>query len=131
MTEVTITLPYPPTVNHYKTIGRTVVTKSGKAFQQRINSEKTKRYFYEVWFKIQHLKAKEGLKSFDSAIISLEVDVYPPDKRRRDLSNILKVLEDSLQKAGLYNDDYQISRLVVERKGIIPQGQIVVRVKAL
>lgn len=131
MNEVTITLPYPPSVNHYKKAGRLVKTKRGKIYQQKINTDETNRFYYEVWFKVQHMRAKEGLKSFGDAVISLEVDVYPPDAKKRDLSNILKVLEDSLQKADVFKDDYQIACLKVTRCEIISQGKIVVRIKAL
>jgi len=128
---IELTLPYPPSVNHYKTIGRIQRTTTGKLYQTRINSNETKRYYFEVWFLVQHLKAKEGLISFDSATISVEVDVYPPDGRKRDLDGCLKVLLDSMQRAGLYNDDYQIARLLVQRKCIIKGGQIIVRISKL
>jgi crossover junction endodeoxyribonuclease RusA len=125
---IEITLPYPPSVNNYKTVGKLVTKPSGKIYQQRINSAKTKRFYFEVWMKIRQLMAKEGLKSFGGATICLEVDVYPPDARKRDLSNILKTLEDSLQRAGLFDDDYQIARLLVTRCQIIPHGQIICRI---
>jgi crossover junction endodeoxyribonuclease RusA len=128
---IELTLPYPPSVNHYKTIGRIQRTSKGKLYQTRINSNETKRYYFEVWFLIQHLKAKEGLKSFDDATIAVEVDVYPPDYRKRDVDGILKVLLDSMQRAGLYDDDYQITKLVVERKCIVKGGQIIVRIASI
>jgi crossover junction endodeoxyribonuclease RusA len=124
MSQVTITLPYPPSVNHYKSIGRTIRTKKGKSLQMRINSPATKRYFYEVWMKVRQL----GLKSFQGATISVEIDSYPPDRRKRDLDGICKVLLDAMQHAGLYDDDYQISCLTVKRMSIIPQGQVIVRI---
>jgi crossover junction endodeoxyribonuclease RusA len=128
MNNISITLPYPPTVNHYKKVGRTITTKRGKIFQQKINSPQTNRFFYEVWLKIQTLKAQEGLKSFDDDTISVEVYIYPPDKRKRDIDNPIKPLLDSLQKAGMYNDDNQIARLLITRCNTIDQGQIIVRI---
>ena len=47
--------------------------------------------------------------------IRMEVIAYPPDKRRRDLDNLGKSLLDSLQHAGLYQDDSQIDYLSFER----------------
>lgn len=47
--------------------------------------------------------------------IRMEVVAYPPDKRRRDLDNLGKSLLDSLQHAGLYQDDSQIDYLSFER----------------
>jgi crossover junction endodeoxyribonuclease RusA len=124
---IELTLPYPPNVNHYKRVGRLTRTKSGKLYQPRVNSDVTKHYFWQVWMKIQ----KEGLKSFGSATISVELDVYPPDRRKRDLDGVLKVFLDSMQKGGLYDDDYQIARLLVTRCSTIPEGQIIVRIKPL
>jgi crossover junction endodeoxyribonuclease RusA len=120
-----LTLPYPPSVNHYKTIGRLVRTAGGKMYQQRRNSKETVGYYYEV-YSLWHRKGVSGL---GSAIISLQVDVYPPDKRKRDLDGILKVLLDSMQHAKIYDDDCQICRLIVTRKPMIPEGQIVVRIQ--
>lgn len=124
---IELILPYPPSLNHYKNIGRLTQTKTGKLYQQKINSPQTKRYMFEVWLMVQQKKAKEGLKSFDSEEISLEVYVHSPDKRKRDLDNILKVTIDSLENAGLFNDDSQICRLIVERREIIKNGQLIVR----
>jgi crossover junction endodeoxyribonuclease RusA len=124
---IEITLPWPPNVNHYKKAGRLVRTKSGKMYQARVNSDDTNHFYWQVWTRIQ----KEGLKSFHSATISVEVDAYPPDKRKRDIDGILKVLLDSMQKGGLYDDDYQIARLLVERKDIIPNGKVIVRISEL
>jgi len=121
---IELMLPYPPSVNHYKEVGRLVRTKNGKIFQQRRNSTQTLQYYCDV----MNLCLKEGVKSFDSATISVEAYVYPPDKRKRDLDGILKVLLDSLQHARVYKDDHQICRLLVQRCGIIPNGQIFVRI---
>jgi crossover junction endodeoxyribonuclease RusA len=56
--------------------------------------------------------------------ISMDILMYPPDNRRRDTDNILKCLWDSLQHAGLYEDDYQIKKHSVERMGMIKNGKV-------
>lgn len=124
-------LPYPPCVNHYKRPGRLIKTKSGKVFQARVNTDETNKYFFSVGTIIFRKLRAEGIKSFQGATISVEVYAYPPDKRRRDLDGILKVLLDSMQKAGLYDDDYQVARLYVERKDTISGGKVIVRIKEL
>ena len=127
---IELILPYPPSVNHYKTLGALRVTKQGGYYQPRINSDETKRFYFEVWHMIQQKKAKEGLKIIDDATIELEAVlwVHPPDKRRSDIDNRIKLVLDSLQRADVFINDYQISRLVVERKDIIKGGQIICRI---
>lgn len=126
-----ITLPWPPSVNHYKRAGRITRTKLGKYYQPKVNTEETKRFYWEVWVRIRAAMATEGVKSFCRATISVEVYLYPPDKRKRDLDNPIKALLDSMQKGGLYDDDVQIARLLVIRENIILGGQVIVRVAAL
>lgn len=47
--------------------------------------------------------------------LALEVFAHPPDKRRRDIDNILKCLCDGLQHAGVYEDDCQIDDIHISR----------------
>jgi crossover junction endodeoxyribonuclease RusA len=63
--------------------------------------------------------------------ISMELYVYPPDARKRDIDNLAKVTCDSLVRGGLIQDDNQISRLLIERRDIIDQGKVIVRIKEL
>lgn len=123
---IEITLPYPPSVNHYKAVGQLRTTSSGKMYQPRYNSPETKRYYYEVFMKCR----QEGVRVYPgSTILDVSVGMYPPDHRKRDIDGILKVLLDSLQKANVYEDDYQISRLTITRYETIKHGQIIVRIK--
>ncbi len=124
---IELTLPYPPSVNHYKTMGRLKTSKAGNMYREMINSPQTLKFYCDV----MNICRAKGVKSLDSKEIVLIVQVFPPDKRKRDLSNILKVLEDSLVKGGCFEDDSQICRLVVERCYIIKHGQIIVRIMPL
>lgn len=128
---LTFDLPYPPTLNHYKTVGRTITTKNGKTYQQKVNSNATKLFYYEAWLVIKGLKAVKQIPMPLAGDIELQVYVYPPDKRKRDLDNIMKVLGDSLVKGGLLVDDSQISRLIVERCEIIPKGKVILKIEVL
>ena len=47
--------------------------------------------------------------------VKLSIQAYPPDKRKRDLSNIIKVLEDALVRGGLIEDDSLIDDLHITR----------------
>jgi len=128
---IELELPWPPSVNNYKQVGRMITTANGKLLQTRKNSPETNRYYYEAWVVIRSYKFSHDVKLPISATISLEVDVFPPDSRKRDLDNILKVLLDSLVRGGLIVDDSQVARLLVERKAIIPQGKVIIRVTEL
>lgn len=127
---IELELPYPPTVNHFKQVGRTIKTKRGKIYQQRFDSDQTKRFYYEVWAKVRSQIGQKSNPMGLDATISCEVciDLYPPDKRLRDVDNVIKPTLDALQKAGVLVNDNQICRLLVERKSIIPHGQIIVRI---
>lgn len=126
---IELELPWPPSVNHYKKIGRTVMTKSGKMYQSRINSPETKLFYYEVWLKIKSWNAINRKNLPLRSTISMETYLYPPDKRKRDIDNPIKALLDSLVKAGLIYDDSLVSRLLIERMDIIDQGKVVVRIE--
>lgn len=97
---VNILLPWPPSVNNYwrRCGSRYFVSAAGKKFRE------------EVCYRSQEFKSK-----FGSTKLSVTIQAYPPDKRRRDLDNILKSLLDSLQHAEVYEDDNQIDRLLIER----------------
>jgi crossover junction endodeoxyribonuclease RusA len=124
---IELKLPYCPSVNHYKKMGGFSRTKDGKLFQKRVNSKETLQYYYEVWAIVK----AQGLPSFHSATIYVEVDVYPPDARKRDIDGILKVLLDAMQNAKVYDDDYQIARLLVTRCEIISKGKLIVRIREI
>lgn len=128
---IELILPWPPSVNSYKKVGRLITTKNGKLYQTRINTQETKEFYYYVWLKIRSLKATTRMEMPIGDTISLEVQAYPPDDKKRDLDNILKALFDSLVKGGLLQDDSQISRLFIERCSIIDKGQVIVRIKEL
>lgn len=104
---IELELPYPPSVNHYwlRRGRRTFVSPRGRRFRHAVVSEllslgcKPIRGKVEIW-----------------------ISVYPPDRRRRDLDNILKALLDALEHGGAYRDDSQIVELHVERDSSIFKG---------
>lgn len=54
--------------------------------------------------------------------LSLTINAYPPDKRKRDLDNICKASIDSMQYARVFEDDNQIDMLTVIRREIVKNG---------
>lgn len=113
---ICLTLPWPPSVNHYwrHNQGRTHISAEGKAFRQIV-----------AW------RALEQRTKCLSGRLSLTVGAFPPDRRRRDLDNLLKALLDALQAAGCYEDDSQIDRLVVQRMEQRKGGVVELIIEAL
>jgi crossover junction endodeoxyribonuclease RusA len=109
---LTLDLPYPPSVNHM------YINARGRRFPNK------KAVDYKI--KVQDIVIDQQARKFGSSPISLQIWVYPPDRRKRDISNIIKIVEDSLQDAGIYDDDFQINLLVVERGKILKGGKVTV-----
>jgi crossover junction endodeoxyribonuclease RusA len=102
---VLIVLPWPPTVNSYwRSIpGRVLISAEGRRYRQAVAD----------------LAAEHGWPKFGAARLAVGIDAWPPDRRRRDLDNILKSLLDALTHAGVWDDDSQIDRLCITRNPII------------
>ncbi len=107
------TLPYPPSVNHYyRRVGpRTLISREGRTYRRRVCS----------------VLAASGTSTL-AGPVAVTVEVYPPDRRRRDLDNCLKSLLDALEKGGAYENDSQIVRLVAEKRDPVEGGRAVVRI---
>ena len=89
-------LPFPPSVNHYwRHVGsRTLISQKGRAYRDGVIHD------------VEEL----GLRAITGPI-RLEVMVTRPDRRRRDVDNLLKSLLDALDHADVYEDDSQIQDL--------------------
>jgi crossover junction endodeoxyribonuclease RusA len=106
---IDLELPYPPSVNHYwRRVGaRTLISRGGRAFRRTVCS----------------ILAAHGIRPLDGPV-ELVVDVFPPDRRRRDLDNLQKALLDALAHGGAYHDDSQIARLTIQRRHVVPAGKV-------
>lgn len=99
---IELTLPWPPTVNtYYRNIkGRTIISAKGRDYRTDTIAACLEQHVNE------HVKGRIGL----------ELRCYPPDRRTRDLDNLTKALIDSLQHAGLFEDDSQIDKITIIRR---------------
>ena len=137
-------LPWPPSVNHYW--GKEIMLPAEYEISRNIGTDG----FYR-WLK-RNSRAKEYLtqeaKDFRTIVgllvnvgkcgvgfkasLSMVMRVYPPDRRRRDLSNLYKAVEDALEAAGVFVNDEQIvehhSKKMVET---VKGGAIMVRIQSL
>lgn len=101
-------LPYPPSLNHYwRRVGaRTLISRTGRAFRREVCSLLTAR----------------RVKPLVGPLI-VQIDVYPPDRRRRDVDNLPKAILDALQHGGAYHDDSQIVSLTITKREVVPEGR--------
>lgn len=116
--EICLKCPIPPSVNDYwvgKGLGRGYAVKPAVT---RFRAE------------IRVLWLQMG-KPLLNGRLSAKIKFFPPDKRRRDIDNVLKGLLDGLQKAGFYEDDSQIDVLHIERCAVCPPGRLEVVIEEI
>ncbi|HWT40943.1 MAG TPA: RusA family crossover junction endodeoxyribonuclease [Dongiaceae bacterium] len=114
---ISLTLPLPPTINHYygqRPRGGRYIKPAGQAFRQEV----------------AEIVAQAGYKTIEGRV-SLFVAIYPADRRRQDIDNRAKSLQDALTSAGVWLDDEQIDELHMVRKEVIKGGQVKVVITAL
>ena len=112
-----LTLPYPPSVNTYwRHVGpRVLISKHGRQYRTDVCKQLRRR----------------GVEPIEGDLI-VDIVINPPDRRRRDVDNVLKALLDSLQFGGAFEDDSQIVRLSIEKHEPRPkEGRATVRIQAL
>ena len=112
-----MTLPYPPSVNHYwrKWHNRMVISREGRTYRERVRA---------LLAPAPGSGGNGPRKPPSGGRIALAMDAFPPDRRRRDLDNIQKAVLDSLEHGGVYEDDSQVDLLITRRCGITPGGRI-------
>lgn len=118
---VTLDLPYPPSVNNYWHVklrrGRPtfMVSQAGRNFRLEViacvTGFRSSPWYFANLFPL-------------TPPVSLHLDIYPPDHRKRDIDNILKSLLDSLETAGIVADDSQIATLNCRRLAVEPRGRV-------
>lgn len=102
---IKLILPYPPSINH-------LYGQHGKI---RYMKEAGKRYKTTVGLIANRIKKEPELLDKANEIF-IVVDIYPPDRRKRDIDNLGKIIFDSLQGAGVYKDDAQIALQIFRRR---------------
>lgn len=114
-------LDWPPTVNNYYTVtqgpgkGRKILSKRGKAWKEE----------QVIQLRIQ------GIPEFEAGKFGVYITACPPDKRRRDLDNILKPTLDVLVEFGAIPDDSHIDELTVRRAEKIDGGMLKILIRRL
>ena len=98
---IELTLPWPPSVNtYYRNVnGKTLISAKGREYRAAVADQ---------------VLIQRGGKLLTGRL-SVAIVAHVPDKRRRDLDNLLKSTLDSLTHAGCWIDDSQVDSLSIQR----------------
>ena len=73
-------------------------------------------------------------KKFEKDVV-LEMTLFPPDRRKRDIDNTFKSLLDALTHAKVWNDDSQVKKIVARMLPFNPDKEkkniVIIRVSEL
>lgn len=151
--KVRIELPYPPTVNNatqyrvqmpstseMRSMFATLHSESPedpwkrlwkwlrkKVFVQTYKTQEAKEFKVLVWSAVNRLHARKQW----SNELKMTMVIHPPDRRRRDSSNLWKMTEDALQDAGVFVDDSQIKEHHAYWSSPVKDGMVVVELETL
>ena len=115
---IELELPFPPSVNIY-----------WRKFKNRLVLSPRARFYIKAVGMLM-LEYKNGCTGKFTALncdLIAGVDLYPPDKRVRDVDNYCKALFDSLTKAGVIEDDKQIKEMNVKFCGTTKGGKCLLK----
>lgn len=110
-----ILLPYPPSVNTYWGFhgSRRFLTPKATAFKKEVADA--------------FVACKQ--QGFGDARLFVTLRLNPPDKRQRDIDNVVKSTLDALVQAGVFNDDSQVDGLLVLRQEIVKGGRCSIEIR--
>ncbi len=117
---ITLELPYPPSVNHLwrrvgnKTLLSVAARRYRKAVLDGVMSARQPGQALAVGTTGWYLPLVGRL--------AVSLTMTPPDHQRRDVDNCLKAVLDALTHAGVWRDDAQIDRLLIERAAPCPEA---------
>jgi len=108
--------PFPVSVNQYYGVAKRgsfckkYVTHKGRAYRGSIES-----------------CVEEGLEPLRGRI-HMRVSLHAPTRRKYDIDNPMKCLLDAMTYVGIWVDDEQVDRLLIERGDKVAGGLVVVEV---
>lgn len=112
MYNLIVFLPFPPTINSYYSSGagrQRYVSKKGSDFRAAVHETLAEHNAANIRLDIK---------------LNVEVILYPPDARVRDLDNYMKALLDALTHGGLWVDDNLIDQLSIFRGEKVSGGLV-------
>ncbi|EFD7711911.1 RusA family crossover junction endodeoxyribonuclease [Escherichia coli] len=110
-------LPFPPSVNTYwrhpnkgAFAGKSLISAAGRKFQSAACAAI-----------VEQLRVCQNQRRH---LLQWRSCCFLPDNRSRDLDNYNKALFDALTHAGVWEDDSQVKRMLVEWGPVIPEGKV-------
>lgn len=117
-------LPFPPSVNSYWR-----APNKGPLKGRHLISEAGRKFRSEACAAIIDQLRRLPKPSTEPAAV--EILLYPPDSRNRDIDNYNKALLDSLTHAGVWEDDNQVKRMLVEWGPVVKGGRVEITITPL
>lgn len=118
-----LTLPWPPSVNRY---WRSVPMGRGRGVRVLISRE-GRAFRTDAIARLAGLRPRGPLRGR----LDVRIQLCAPTRRALDIDNRLKALLDAMQHAGVYRDDGQIDRLLIERGAVTRGGLVRVAISEL
>jgi len=111
-----VTLPMPPSVNHYWRHGRngTYISAEGKAYRAEVLR-----------------RCKSPVVLYPHQRLAVTLTLHANSRRPYDVDNRAKACLDALEKAGVYGNDGQIDRLFVLRGEVRDTAACEVRIEVI
>lgn len=129
MSEITITLPYPPSVNHYWDSRAVRSKKTNRLCVIKYLSARAKSFRKECDARVkEQIGIPPKLKGRLAVIVHQH---YKATGQRQDIDNCLKPLFDALEWCRVYQNDEQIDELLVVRKRRAAEGRVEVVIKTI
>lgn len=132
MKRLVLTLPYPPSVNHY---WRSAVIQGHVAVHISAEGKEYRKTVKAL------LWAHERVH-FGESLVRVDILVNPPDRARRDLDNLPKSLFDALSDekdkrtgiwidSGIWRDDVQVDDYRIRRGPPVKEGRVIVTIEEI
>tara|TARA_R110000824_G_scaffold57467_1_gene156237 strand:+ start:1007 stop:1384 length:378 start_codon:yes stop_codon:yes gene_type:complete len=114
---ISIDLPWGTSANvaYIRTMRGIALSKPGRLFREHVVT--------------QIADDKQNLGLADN--LSVSIELFEPDKRRRDIDNLIKPLLDALEAANVFVNDNQINKLSICRAGYESGGRMRVTVETI
>ena len=110
-------LPFPPSLNVYwrNFRGRTVLSKAGREYKTAI----------------AEYVSTHNVPKYGESKLRITMILQPKDKRKIDIDNRIKCVLDSLQEAGVFDDDFHVDELHVMRGEQVKGGRLLLTIETI